>query len=86
MDDIGLFDAIYSQWQFTRYKPDAVPREALDKRIDAATKAPNGGNTQPREFIILSDREIVTQVGELYRDAWLGAMGAEPAPDESSGE
>jgi len=62
----------------------AIPTKAIDKMIAAATKAPNGGNTQPWEFIVLTEREIVTQVGELYRDAWLGAMGAEPAPDESS--
>ena len=37
MDDIGVFDAIYSQRQFTRYKTDTVPREAIDKIIDAAT-------------------------------------------------
>lgn len=84
MDEIGLFEAIYSQRQFTRYKPDPVPREALDKIIDAATKAPNGGNTQPWEFIVMTERDIITKVGELYRDAWLGAMGAEPAPNESS--
>ena len=40
MEDIGLFEAIYSLPQITRYKPDPVPREALDKIIDAATKAP----------------------------------------------
>jgi nitroreductase len=84
MDDISLFEAIYSQRQFTRYKPDQVPREALDKIIEAATRAPNGGNNQPWEFIVITERELVTRVGELYRDAWLGAMGAEPAPDESS--
>lgn len=66
-DEIGLFAAIYSQRQFTRYKAEPVPREALDKIIDAATKAPNGGNTQPWEFIVLTDREIVTKVGELYQ-------------------
>ncbi|SVB92565.1 uncharacterized protein METZ01_LOCUS245419, partial [marine metagenome] len=26
MDDIGVFEAIHSQRQFTRYKPDLVPR------------------------------------------------------------
>ena len=31
MEDIGLFEAIYSQRQFTRYRTDPVPREAIDK-------------------------------------------------------
>ena len=47
MTEIGLFETIYSLPQITRYKPDPVPREAIDKILDAATKAPNGGNKQP---------------------------------------
>jgi nitroreductase len=82
MSDIGLFDAIYSQRQFTRYKPDPVPREAIDKMIDAATKAPNGGNKQPWEFIVLTDRDLIAKVGGIYREAWLAALGATPPANE----
>ena len=83
MQDIGLFEAIYSQRQFTRYRPDPVPREAIDKIIEAATKAPNGGNKQPWEFIVITDRDLISKVGQIYRDAWLGALGATPPPNES---
>jgi nitroreductase len=82
MNDVGLFEAIYSLPQFTRYKPDPVPREAIDKILDAATKAPNGGNKQPWEFLVITDRDLITKVGQIYRDAWLGALGAAPPPDE----
>jgi nitroreductase len=82
MDEIGLFEAIYSQRQIIRYRPDPVPREAIDKIIDAATRAPSGGNHQPWEFIVLTDRGLVTKVGQIYRDAWLGALGATPPPNE----
>jgi nitroreductase len=70
MEEIGLFETIYSQRQITRYKPDPVPREAIDKIIDAATSAPNGGNKQPWKFIVITDRALITRVGQLYRDAW----------------
>jgi nitroreductase len=50
VDDPGVFETIYSLRQITRYKPDPVPREALDKLVDAATKAPSGGNRQPWEL------------------------------------
>ena len=82
MDNIGVFEAIYSQRQFTRYKPDLVPREAIDKIIDAATKAPSGGNTQPWHFIAITERDLIEKIGGLYRDLWLGAMGATPPPGE----
>ena len=84
MEEIGLFEAVYSQRQITRYKSDPVPQEAIDKIIDAATKAPSGGNNQPWEFIVITDRDLVTKIGQIYRDAWLGAMGATPPPNESS--
>jgi len=69
MAEIGLFEAIDSLPQITRYKPDPVPREAIDKMLDAATKAPNGGNTQPWEFIVITDRALIAKVGQLYSDA-----------------
>ena len=83
MAEIGLFEAIESLPQVTRYKPDPVPREALDRMIDAAVKAPNGGNRQPWEFLVITDRTLVRKIGEIYRDVWLGAMGATAPPDES---
>ena len=82
MEEIGLFEAIYSQPQITRYRPDPVPREAIDKIIDAATKAPNGANKQPWEFIVITDRDLVTKVGKLYRDAWFESQGTTSPPNE----
>jgi nitroreductase len=82
MEDIGLFEAIYSLPQITRYKPDSVPRGALDKIIDAATKASNGGNKQRSEFIVITDRDVISKVGQIYHDAWLGALGATPPSNE----
>ena len=82
MDDIGVFEAIYSQRQFTRYKPDAVPLADIQKIMDAATKAPSGGNKQPWHFVAITERDLIEKIGGLYRDLWLGAMGAIAPPDE----
>lgn len=83
MEEVGLFEAIYSQRQFTHYKPDPVPREALDKIVEAATRAPSGANRQPWEFVVVTDRDLVRKVGEIYRDVWLAAWGESPRPDET---
>ena len=83
MEETGLFEAIYSQRQFTRYKTDSVPREAIDKIIDAATKAPSGGNVQPWHFIAITEQDLIEKIGGLYRDLWLGSQGATPPPGES---
>ncbi|CAI8041804.1 Putative NADH dehydrogenase/NAD(P)H nitroreductase AF_2267 [Geodia barretti] len=81
-DDIGVMEAIYSQRQITRYRRDPVSREDIEKIIDAAIRAPSGGNTQPWHFIAITERDLIEKIGGLYRDIWLGAQGAEPGPNE----
>ena len=83
VDDIGLFEAIFGQRQITRYKPDPVPREAIGKIIEAATKAPNGGNRQLWEFIVVTDGALIERIGRIYGELWLGYYGTEPPADES---
>src|SRR5947209_5104884 len=84
MEEVGLLEAMHSLRQITRYKPDPVPREALDQIVEAATKAPSGGNQQPWHFIVLTDRDLIAKVGQLYAEAWFEALGTTPAPNESS--
>ena len=83
MDDMDLFEAMYSQRSFTRFRPDTVPKEAIEKIIDAAIRAPNGGNRQPWQFIAITDPEIIALVGGVYKDVWLSAMGHEAPPGET---
>ena len=83
MEDMNLLEAMYSQRGFTRFRRDPVPKEAIDKIIEAATQAPSGGNHQHWEFIAITDPDLVAQVGGVYKDVWLKAQGAEPGPDET---
>ena len=82
MEQMGLFEAMSTQRQITRYKPDPVPKEAIDRIIEAATRAPSGGNTQPWHFLAITDRELIVKIGGIYRDLWLGARG----PQAQTGE
>ena len=84
MAEIGLFDTIYNQRQITRYRRDPVSKEDIDKIIEAATKAPSGGNTQPWHFIAITDPDLIAKVGGLYRDLWLGGRGKHPAPQRAA--
>ena len=83
MQEMGLFEAMYTQRQITRFKQDPVPREAIDKVIEAATKAPSGGNNQPWHFFAITDKELIAKIGGIYGELWLGARGAQPQPGES---
>ena len=46
-EEIGLFEAMYSQRALRHLKPDPVPDDLVRKVIEAGTRAPNGGNTPP---------------------------------------
>ena len=54
-DEIGLFEAIYSQRAIRYFKPDDVPDDMIHKLIEAGTKAPSGGNRQGWKFLVIRD-------------------------------
>jgi len=69
MPEIGLFEAIYSARSLRRLKPDPVPEELITKILDAAIRAPSGGNAQNWAFIVVRDREQRQKLGAIYRKA-----------------
>ena len=83
MQEFGLFEAIYSQRSITRFKPDPVPIGAIEHIIDAATKAPSGGNNQPWEFIAITSGSVITQVGNVYREMESEFLASQPDADTS---
>ena len=83
MEEIGLFEAIYSQRAIRRFKLDPVPREAINRILEAATKAPSGGNSQLWNFIVITDPDLRAGISQIYREQWLASMGPEPSPGES---
>ena len=64
-DQIGFFDAIYTQRAIRHLKPDPVPRETIERLIRAGTKAPSGGNSQGWKFIVskFAERLVHLHVG-----------------------
>ena len=74
-DEIGLFEAIYSQRAIRKLKPDPVSDELVHKLIEAATKAPSGGNREPWAFLVVRDAESKKKIGQWYLDAWNRTYG-----------
>jgi nitroreductase len=69
MPDIGLFEAIYSARSIRRLKPDPVPEELITAVLDAAIRAPSGGNAQSWAFVVVRDPDQRRQLGAIYRKA-----------------
>jgi nitroreductase len=66
-EEVGLFEAIYSQRAIRRFKPDPVPRKLLEKVLEGATKAPSGANIQPWAFVVVEDDALRARLAELAR-------------------
>ena len=78
-DEIGLFEAIYSQRAIRHLKPDPVPEETIRKLIEAATKAPSGGNSQPWKFIVIRDAPTKARIADYYLRSWEAVYGSQAA-------
>jgi nitroreductase len=65
-----LGEAIFTQRAIRRFRPDPIPIDDLRLIVEAAVRAPNGGNFQLARFLIVTDRERIGEFGPLYREAW----------------
>lgn len=81
--EIGLFEAIYTQRAIRYFKPDPVPDHVVRVLIESATKAPSGTNRQPWKFVVIRDAQMKRRIGDYYRRSWDAAYGSRsgsPAP------
>jgi len=65
-----LGEVVFSQRSIRRFKPDPIPVDDIHLMIEAAVKAPNGGNLQLARFLVVTDRTLIHQFGALYHEAW----------------
>jgi nitroreductase len=81
-----LGEAIFTQRSIRRFKPDAIPLDDIQLILEAAAKAPNGGNAQVARFLVVNDPATIHEFGALYREAWWakrrdeGVQGREDLP------
>jgi nitroreductase len=78
--DMPLGEAIFSQRSIRKFKSDPIPTEDIRLMLEAAVRAPNGGNRQPVRFLVLTDRATIAEFGKLYREAWWAKRRDEGRP------
>lgn len=52
---MDVFEAIHNRRSHKKVKPDAVPRELIEKMLDAAAQAPNHYKVRPWRFVVMTD-------------------------------
>jgi nitroreductase len=81
---MDVFEAIATTRAMRRLDPDRdVSNEDLIKIVDAATKGPSGGNSQPLRWLVVRDADKRRRLGEIYKAAWgpVSQMYAQAATD-----
>ena len=64
-------EAMFSQRATRRLDPDRPVSDAqLQIILNAASKAPNGGNAQPARCLVIRDSDAICEFGKLYFEAW----------------
>ena len=67
---LPLGEAIFTQRSIRRFRPEPIPLEDIRLVLEAAVRAPNGGNQQIARFLVVTDRDTIREFGALYREAW----------------
>jgi nitroreductase len=64
---MDIHEALYTTRTMRRMRPDPIPLGTQSRILDAAIRAPNGGNTQRWHFLVVDQPELKRKLGELYR-------------------
>jgi nitroreductase len=68
------FEAIQKRRSVRKFTGDIVPREHLEKIVDAGRLAATGSNRQPWDFIVVTDRDMIEKLTEV--GMWMRQAGA----------
>lgn len=88
---MDLTEALYTTRAMRRVRPDPIPEEVVAKILDAAVRAPSGGNAQNWRMIVVSDASVRETLGPVYREAYAQLQeniyaGRRKAAEESGDE
>ena len=65
---MDVHEALYTTRAMRRVRPDPIPTDLQARILDAAVRAPSGGNTQGWRFLLVDDPEVKAKLGPLYRN------------------
>jgi nitroreductase len=66
---MDVYEALYTTRAMRRVKPDPIPQDVQARILDAAIRAPSGGNTQGWKFLLVDDPGVRERLAPLYADS-----------------
>ena len=64
---MDVYEALYTTRAMRRVRPDPIPVEVQKRILDAAVRAPSGGNAQTWRFLLVDDAAVKAELGPVYR-------------------
>jgi len=61
---MSLIEVVLSRRSIRRYEQKEIPRDVLDKILEAGRQAPSAANKQPWHFIVLTDSKIKRELSK----------------------
>ncbi|MBS7624377.1 nitroreductase family protein [Candidatus Bathyarchaeota archaeon] len=80
----NIWNIIKGRRSIRKYLPNAVPKNALLRIIEAARWAPSAHNAQPWRFTIITDLKIKKRLAEEMASDWLRDLEKDGVPTEVS--
>jgi nitroreductase len=65
---MDVYEALYTTRAMRRVTTDPIPQDVQARILDAAIRAPSGGNTQNWRFLLVDDAAVKAKLGPIYRD------------------
>ena len=65
---MDVYEALYTTRAMRRCRPDPIPEDVQARILDAAIRAPSGGNTQNWRFMLVDDPDVRARLGPIYRE------------------
>jgi len=67
---MDLYEALYTTRAMRRVSTEPVPTDVIQQMLDAAIRSPSGSNMQQWRWLVLTDPDVIRQLGDLYAEAW----------------
>jgi nitroreductase len=71
---MDTFEAIHTRRSIRRYTGAPIPRQDLEKIVDAGRMAASGNNKQPWDFIVITKQDMIEQL--KVASVWMEHAGA----------
>jgi len=81
-DDKNVYDLAVARRTIRKFRPAAVPRELLERIVNAARLAPSAANVQPLEFLVVDGAGPKAEVFPTLKWAAYIAPAGDPRPGE----